>query len=169
MIKKLFSKNLSRANKVFLLIFALLVPQLVGFIGSLFTMTSVQVWYSEIYKPAFTPPSFVFAPVWIVLFLMMGIAFYLVLIEIISGKKATLALLIFGIQLVLNGLWSMIFFGLQNPQLAFFELCVLFVFILLNIWAFARVSKPAAWLLVPYAGWVVFAGFLNFAIWTKLL
>lgn len=142
------------------LIIALLLPQLAGFIGSLFTSPKISTWYSSIIKPSFNPPSWVFGPVWTLLFILMGIALYLVWIE----KDNKKALTFFGIQLGLNTLWSILFFGLQNPLLALIDIFVLEAFILLTIKEFYKVSKKAAYLLIPYILWVSFAIILNFAI-----
>lgn len=156
---------MSGVEKIFLLVFSLLVCQFAGFVGSLFTTPFIDTWYAELVKPSFNPPNWVFAPVWTVLFLLMGVSLYLVLRKVVMGKKAGVALWIFGIQLVVNALWSIIFFGLQEPFLAFLELIVLWGFIVLTIWQFAKISKVAAWLLVPYLLWVSFAGVLNYSIW----
>jgi len=142
------------------LIIALLLPQLAGFIGSLFTTPKISSWYSLIIKPSFNPPNWIFGPVWTLLFILMGIALYLVWIK----KDNKLAITFFGIQLGLNTLWSILFFGLQSPLLALIEIFVLEIFILLTIKEFYKVSKKAAYFLLPYILWVSFAMILNFAI-----
>ena len=143
------------------LIFSILIVQLAGFIGSLFTTTSQGSWYSEIIKPTFNPPNSVFGPVWTTLYLLIGISLYLILISKNSKKTA---LYLFFTQLILNSLWSILFFGLENPLAAFIEIIVLWVIILLTILYFYKINKNAAYLLIPYILWVTFAAILNFFI-----
>jgi len=145
------------------LIISIIICELAGIIGSFFTASSVSSWYAELAKPQFTPPGWVFAPVWTTLYLLMGVAAFLVWTSPVSkGKKV--ALIIFAVQLVLNTLWSIIFFGLRSPLGAFIEIIFLWLAILAAIIAFSRISKPAAWLLLPYILWVSFAAYLNYAI-----
>jgi len=141
---------------------AIIIPFIVSFISSLFTAKTVSTWYPVLVKPFFSPPSWIFGPVWTILFFLMGIALFLIWIKDHKLKKA--ALIIFGVQLVLNALWSVIFFGLQAPFLAFIEIIFLWFFILLTIVYFYNISKPAAYLLLPYILWVSFAVLLNFGI-----
>ncbi len=151
-------------KKTYKLIISLLIPQLAGGLGSVFTAISVKDWYLTLEKPAINPPAWVFGPVWTMLFLLMGYALYLVWIDE-SGKRRTLAYLVFGIQMILNILWSIIFFGLHSPGGALFEMIFLWLAILATIIAFAKISRLAAWLLAPYILWVSFAGYLNYSIW----
>ncbi|MDQ1283917.1 MAG: translocator protein [Patescibacteria group bacterium] len=151
-------------KKIYNLIISLLIPQLAGGIGSVFTVGSVKDWYPVLVKPALNPPSWVFGSVWTTLFLLMGYALYLVWTDE-SGKSKGRAYWFFGIQMVLNALWSIIFFGLHSPGGALLEMVFLWLAILATIIAFAKISKPAAWLLVPYILWVSFAGYLNWSIW----
>jgi tryptophan-rich sensory protein len=144
------------------LIGAIVICQLAGIIGSVFTVSSVGSWYMTINKPSFNPPSWVFGPVWITLYALMGIALYLVWR---SGSRSWLVLGVFGLQLVLNALWSILFFGLQSPGAAFIEIIFLWISIAASIVLFFGISRPAAYLLVPYILWVSFAAVLNFAIW----
>ena len=146
------------------LIISILICQLAGFIGSIFTSSTVSNWYLTLSKPSFNPPSWVFSPVWITLFLLMGISLYLVWIKDINKKIVRIALTFFGIQLILNILWSVFFFGLKSPLLAFIEIIILWIFILITIIKFYRVSKTAAYLLIPYILWVGFAAVLNLLI-----
>jgi translocator protein len=121
-------------------------------------------WYRELAKPSFTPPGWLFGPVWTVLYATMGVAAWLVWRDYgFAGAPAALGL--FVIQLGLNGLWSFVFFGLQRPALAFLELVLLWLTILATLKAFWRHKPPAGWLLLPYLLWVSFAALLNFAIW----
>jgi len=132
-------------------------------LGSVFTARSVGDWYSDLAKPAWTPPSGIFGPVWSLLYLMMGVAAWLVWRK--AGPGATLALALFGVQLALNVAWSALFFGLRSPGAAFAEILALWVLILATLIAFLRVTPAAGYLLVPYQAWVTFAAALNFAIW----
>jgi len=148
------------------LIFSILICQAAGIIGSFFTTSSISSWYSTINKPSFNPPNWIFGPVWITLYIMMGISLFLVWQKgDLHGVSVKKALIFFGIQLALNSLWSIIFFGLHSPMAAFLEIVVLWVFILLTILEFWKISPLAGWLLVPYLFWVTFASILNFSIW----
>ena len=142
---------------------AVVICQLAGIIGSIFTMEAIPTWYATLVKPSFVPPNWLFAPVWTALYLMMGVALYFVVLK--KGKAVDLAVKIFGVQLSLNILWSFIFFGQRNPMLAFFEIILLWLAILLTIVKFDKVSRPAALLMVPYLLWVTFAAYLNYSIW----
>ena len=147
-------------KKFIKLIISIIICQLAGVIGSIFTTSSIPTWYASLNKPEFNPPNWIFAPVWITLFTLMGISLYLVWSKGVNKK----ALTFFGIQLVLNTLWSIIFFGLQNILFAFIEIIILWIAILLTIIYFYRLSKAASYLLVPYILWVSFAAVLNFSI-----
>jgi tryptophan-rich sensory protein len=139
------------------------VPLAIGFTGSFFTNSSD--WYQTLAKPLFTPPSWVFAPVWTVLYLLMGISAFLVWqkgLATAAGKTASAA---FILQLVLNALWVPIFFGAKQPLFAFMDIVVLWLAIAATITSFQKVSKPAAILLVPYMAWVSFATVLNAGIY----
>jgi tryptophan-rich sensory protein len=151
-------------RKIYKLIIALLIPLTAGGIGSFFTASSVRDWYLTLEKPMLNPPSWVFGPVWTALFLLMGYALYLVWTDE-SGKRKRLAYWVFGIQVALNLLWSIIFFGLQSPGGALIEIVFLWLAILATIILFAKFSRLAAWLLVPYILWVSFASYLNYSIW----
>jgi tryptophan-rich sensory protein len=157
-------KNTKKLKKVVKLILAIVICNLAGVVGTFFTSPSVRTWYTTIQRPSFSPPNWVFGPVWTTLFILMGIALFLVWDKGLKKKGVKIALVFFGIQLVLNALWSVIFFGLKSPLGAFIELCVLWVMILATIITFYRVSRPAAYLLIPYIAWVSFAGVLNFMI-----
>lgn len=143
------------------LFLSILICNLAGAIGSIFTMPAIDSWYGNLVKPALNPPSWVFGPVWTLLFILMGVAAFIVYNHGWEKMEVKIALSIFGVQLILNTLWSIIFFGLQNPGLAFLELVLLWMAILFSIISFFRVSKKAAYLLIPYIMWVSFAGYLN--------
>ena len=146
------------------LIASVLVCQLAGIIGSFFTFDSVKTWYLTINKPFFTPPSWLFAPVWIILFTLMGISLYLIWVKKIDFLKKKTALIFFSVQLVLNTLWSVIFFGLKNPLVAFIEIIFLWFAIFLTAVKFYPLNKKASLLFVPYLLWVFFAALLNLFI-----
>jgi len=152
-------------NKFIKIIAAIAICESAGILGAVFTMPSIPAWYRGLAKPAFTPPSWVFGPAWTILFALMGIAAYLVWEKGLAHKGAKAARAMFFVQLALNILWSFIFFGKQNPGGAFVEIIFLWLAILATILAFAKISKAAAWLLVPYIVWVSFAGYLNYSIW----
>jgi translocator protein len=141
---------------------SIVICQLAGIIGSFFTVSSVSTWYVTLNKPFFNPPHWLFGPVWITLYLLMGISLYLIWNN--DGKDSKSALIVFSIQLGLNTLWSLLFFGLKNPLLAFIEIILLWLFIVLTILFFYQKSKTASFLLIPYLLWVSFASVLNFSI-----
>ncbi len=141
-----------------------LVCQLMGVIGSTFTRSSVPTWYAKIQKPEFNPPNWVFAPVWFTLYLMMGTSSYLIWIKGIEKKSVKISLIIFLFQLILNALWTFLFFGLHSPFYAFIDIIALWIVILLVIVNFYKLSKTAGILLIPYILWVSFAGVLNYYI-----
>jgi len=148
------------------LILLIAVCLLTGFLGSLATSTSVNSWYVELSKPSWTPPSWVFGPAWTMLYIMMAVAAWLVWRK---GYTADVrfALTLFGVQLLVNGLWSYLFFGLRWPGGALVDIAVLWVAIAATVIAFARVSQPATWLMLPYLAWVSFAMALNLEIWRR--
>lgn len=139
--------------------------QLAGIIGALFTARSVQTWYTTLQKPSFNPPSWLFGPVWTVLYLLMGIAAYLVWAKGWTVPGVKTALFVFALQLVLNSLWSILFFGVRQPGWAFMEIVVLWAAIAVTIVLFWNISRTAAFLLVPYILWVSFAAVLNYSLW----
>ena len=145
------------------LIGSIVVTQLAGILGAVFTTPSISTWYATVNKPVFNPPNWIFGPVWTLHYLMMGVALYLVIIEKNSANKKV-ALKYFWIQLGLNTLWSIIFFGMQLPALALLEIVILWYMILMTIRKFLPISKTAGYLLVPYILWVSFASVLNLAI-----
>jgi len=134
-------------------------------IASLFTRQAISDWYAELNKPFFTPPDWVFGPAWTVLYLLMALSAALVWQKGLANPLVKIALALYLLQLILNGLWMPLFFGLQMPLLALFEIVLLWSVIVLTIVAFARVSKPAVLLLLPYIVWTSFAAVLNFSLW----
>jgi benzodiazapine receptor len=149
-----------KIKKPKLLLFSILLTQGSGIIGSFATQSSVNTWYRTINKPSFTPPSWIFAPVWTTLFLLMAVSLYLVWI-----KKEKRLVKLFVVHLLVNISWSYLFFGLQNPGLALVALVALLVFVAYLIFRFWKVEKWAGVLLVPYFLWGLFAAALNYAVW----
>jgi tryptophan-rich sensory protein len=135
-----------------------------AFIGGLFTSATVDGWYQTIHKPTWTPPSWVFGPVWTLLYLSMAVAAWLVWRR--RGQaNVSLALTLFFVQLALNTAWSAFFFGFQNPQAAFVDIVLLWCAILVTMIIFWRLNPISGWLFAPYILWVTFAAALNLAIW----
>lgn len=148
-------------KKVLPLLTFILGTQLAGIVGSAFTAPAIDTWYLTLNKPFFNPPNWLFAPVWLMLYLLMAIAAFLVWQK---KPKVTKALRLYVLQLLLNSLWSIFFFGLQIPWLAFLEIIILWVFILLTMLELKKTSRKAYWLMLPYLLWVSFASILNLAV-----
>lgn len=132
-----------------------------GFIGS----ARDNVWFDNLQKPSWNPPNYIFAPVWTTLFLLMAIALWLVWKSNAPEPQKKRAEWLFALQLFLNFWWSVLFFRLESPSLAFADILLMIVIIITTIFQFAKISKTAAWLLVPYISWVSFASLLNYEIW----
>ena len=132
--------------------------------GSVFTASSVKTWYPCLIKPAGTPPPWVFGPVWSILYLLMAAAAWLVWRQRIH-EDVWLALALFMAQLILNGVWSLVFFGLRRPGAALAEIIILLAGIVITAVSFAAFSRLAFWSMTPYCAWVVYASYLNFGIW----
>lgn len=152
-------------KKFLQLIGFIVLAELAGIVGSFSTISSIPTWYATLTRPALNPPSWIFGPVWTTLFALMGVAAFLVFRQGWQKREVKKALAVFVLQLILNTLWSIIFFGLHNIGLALFEIILLWLAILVTIISFYRVSKAAAYLLIPYIAWVSFAIYLNYAIW----
>jgi tryptophan-rich sensory protein len=146
------------------LIISIILCQLAGFIGSIFTGPSIQTWYVTLKKPVFAPPNWLFAPVWITLYLLMGIAAYLIWRRGFDRPQVKTALTFFAVQLILNILWSPAFFGLRSPIVGLIVIIILWIAILLTIRIFIKLSTVAGVLLIPYILWVSVAAILNFSI-----
>jgi tryptophan-rich sensory protein len=151
-------------KKIRQFVICLLIPLLVGLVSSLLTTPSIASWYLTLNKPEFTPPNWLFGPAWTVLFILMGIALFIIWTKGRNHKKFTTALGIFSLQLIFNFFWSLIFFSWHRPDLAFLEIIVLWLLIAINIYYFYKINKTAGWLLVPYLLWVSFAAVLNYAV-----
>ena len=146
------------------LIIAIAVSELAGFIGSIFTISAIPAWYATLVKPALNPPSWIFGPVWATLYLLMGIAAYLVWNKGWNRKDVRVALGVFLLQLVINATWSILFFGLHSPFWALVDIALMWLAIVWTMVLFYKISKPAMWLLLPYVLWVSFAAYLNHSI-----
>jgi tryptophan-rich sensory protein len=150
-------------NKLLKLILSIILCEGVGILGSIFTIPSITSWYLHLNKPTFNPPNWIFGPVWTVLYLLIGISLYLILEKKLKKEKSTI-LLVFSLQLFLNFLWSIIFFGMHLPLAAFVGIAFLWgsiIWLIINFWKF---SKAASLILVPYLCWVSFAAILNLTV-----
>jgi translocator protein len=145
------------------LFFSLIIPQLAGVIGAFFSISSIESWYQTLNKPEFNPPPYVFGPVWTILYLILGISLYLIWSGDHPHKR--LALQLFFLQMVLNALWSPVFFGLESPFLGLWIIVPLWISILICIRVFYTIHRTAALLMIPYLLWVSFATALNTGIW----
>ena len=146
------------------LVFSVLLCQIAGIVGSIFTVPSIPTWYRKLNKPSFAPPNRIFGPVWITLYTLMGVSLFLMLREGLGNPQVQLGFGIFGIQLVLNVFWSFVFFGRKSIFGGLVTIMVLWVAILLTIISFLNVSALAGLLLVPYILWSSFAALLNYQI-----
>jgi benzodiazapine receptor len=153
------------AISVFKLVICIGACLAAGFIGSMFTTPAIPTWYAGLVKPPFSPPNWVFGPVWTTLYVLMGIAAYIVWRKGTGTAQVRSGLTLFTIQLIFNLLWSVFFFGLRSPLAGVIIIVILLVLILLTMIRFFRVSILAGWLMVPYIVWVTFASALNIAVW----
>lgn len=158
-----------KINNILKLIISIGVSELAGVVGSFFTVSAIPVWYAGLVKPALNPPGWIFGPVWIILYALMGVAAWLVWKQLdgadSSGKgKIKAGLVVFGIQLFLNAIWPIIFFGFKDTYGALIDIILLWFAIAYTITIFYQISKPAAYLLVLYILWVTFAAYLNYSI-----
>ncbi len=137
---------------------------LVGFLSGISTSDNISGWYSTLEKPSFNPPNWIFGPVWTFLYILMGIALGKVWSSDSSGKEKNKAIFVFGSQLAVNAIWSIFFFGMQNPLLAFIDIIILIILIVYTIKLFKPIDRMSSWLLYPYLVWVSFATILNLSI-----
>jgi tryptophan-rich sensory protein len=147
-------------NKWIKLIASVLICLAAGLIGSIFTTPSIPTWYASLSKPSFAPPNWVFGPVWTTLYILMGISLYLILNK--GLKNVRMQVIVFGIQLVLNAVWSFLFFGLQSLLYGLVGIILLWISIVITIFSFFKVSRKASFLLIPYIAWVSFATIANY-------
>jgi translocator protein len=153
-------------NKTTKIIVAVVICLTIGYLSGMVTRSAITTWYPTLIKPSFNPPNWLFGPVWTVLYAMMGVSAGLIWHEIEKQKAAVeTALVYFIIQLILNALWSFIFFGLQNPMIAAMEIVILWLMIYETQLKFTKINTIAGYLLLPYLLWVSFASVLNVNIW----
>jgi len=154
-----------RTKDLVSLLIAVFIPQAVGAEAGIATSSSVSTWYPTLAKPPWNPPNWLFGPVWILLYLLMGVAVWLVWRRGIDAPGVRGALILFGAQLLFNLAWSFVFFGLRRVGWGLVEIVATWALILATLVAFYRLRPLAGWLLVPYQLWVTFASALNAAIW----
>jgi benzodiazapine receptor len=147
------------------LIICIIASFAAGGIGSLFTFKAIPTWYAGLKKPPYTPPNWVFGPIWTTLYILMGISVFLVWQKGLATDGAMLAFILFWIQLAFNALWSVIFFGMKSKEGGVIIIIVLWLLILATIIASFRVSGWAGALLIPYIVWVSIASYLNIGVW----
>ena len=153
-------------NKITRILAVVVTCLAVGYFSGIVTRSAVTTWFPTLMKPSFNPPNWIFAPVWSILYVMMGVAAGLVWDRIEAEREVVKkALIFFAIQLALNALWSYLFFGLQNPMLAGLEIILLWLMIFETYIQFAKINKISGYLLLPYLAWVSFAAVLNGSIW----
>lgn len=157
--------NMPPLRTVGLLVLCIAVPLLIGIAGSFYTAPEIPTWYASLNKPSFTPPSWVFGPVWTILYILMGISLFLVVRNGLAAVPVQQGVLLYSAQLALNFLWSVLFFGMHAVFLGLLDILLLFVLIAATIALFLRISRPAAWLLVPYLCWIGFASLVNAMTW----
>ncbi len=157
--------NSNQKFQFFPFIICLIIPLSIGALGGFFTMEAVKTWYTTLNKPSFNPPNYLFGPVWSMLYAIMGVASYLVWKNRKTAKNYKLAAGIYFIQLVLNLMWSFIFFYQQQIGLALIEIIILLVAIIVNSILFYKINKVAGLLYIPYILWVSFASVLTYSIY----
>jgi len=148
------------------LIIALAAPLVIGGLSSISTISSIPTWYRGLSKPPWNPPDWAFGPAWTALYILMGVASWLVWRYGWDNRSVRVALRVFAVQLLLNGIWSVLFFGLRSPGIALVEIGVLWCMILATVVLFARRDLLAGAILVPYLLWVTFASALNWEVWS---
>lgn len=152
-------------KNVLVLLCSIAVCLFAGVVGSIFTYPSIPTWYADLIKPALNPPNWIFGPVWTTLYILMGISLYLIIKKSKPDCAAVTAIVFFVLQLALNSLWSIVFFGNHMLSWAFANIIALWLTILVNIVLFYKLDKWAGILLIPYILWVSFASYLNYAVW----
>ncbi len=147
------------------LIISILLCEIIGISSGLLASASNNSWFDTLNKPIWNPPAYLFGPVWTTLYLLMGISLWLIWKSNSPTTQKNNAVIIFALQLFLNFWWSILFFKFHSPALAFADIILMLILILFTIIQFSKISKPSAWLLVPYIAWVFFATILNYSIW----
>ncbi len=155
----------AKAKSIISFIACILLCQVVGISSAALSNVSDRSWFNELNKPTWNPPGYLFAPVWTVLYLLMGISLWLILRSTAEQKQKVNALILFSVQLFLNFLWSIIFFRFQHIVVAFADIILLDILVIATMLTFYNIKKLAAWLLLPYLLWIVFASYLNYTIW----
>lgn len=150
-------------RKALRLIVSFIVTFAAAIIGSVASIPSIPTWYAALEKPALDPPNYVFGPVWTVLYILIAVSLYMYWNA--AGRSKVRGYVAFGIQLVLNALWSVVFFGLQLPLLGVFVIVLLDIMVVITIILFYEHSRKAAYLLLPYLAWILFASYLSISIW----
>jgi tryptophan-rich sensory protein len=153
--------QLPSARTAGLLILCIAIPLVIGFIGSIATLPAITGWYAGLNKPAFNPPGWLFGPVWTLLYILMGIALFLVVKNGVDTAPVRRAVLVFAAQLLANLAWSFLFFGMHSIILGLLDILLLFFLIVATMILFRRISPVAAYLLIPSICWVTFASLLN--------
>lgn len=158
------STNQSISNSLKLLI-SILLCEAVGIVSGLLSQTNMNEWLATLNKPSWNPPSWLFGPVWTILYALMGLALWLIWKSHADETLKRIALLVFALQLFLNFWWSLLFFRFHSPGLALIDILLMIGVIIITLFRFAPISRKACWLLVPYLAWVCFAAILNYTIW----
>ncbi len=146
------------------LIVSILIVFLAGAVGTVFTLKEITGWYAYLPKPSWTPPNWAFGPIWSTLYVLMGISLFLIWREGLNRKDVQIAVIVFAVQLAINVIWSLVFFGTHNIFGGLILVLILWVAILINIIVFYRISKPAGLILIPYIVWVSIASYLNYSV-----
>ena len=152
-------------NKYFKVFLSIGICLLAGGLGTIFTISSIPTWYATLIKPPFSPPNYLFGPVWTILYILMGISVSIIWLKGTKTKKVRVALMFFGVQLFLNAIWSPVFFGAKSLFISLIIIGLMWLFILKTILTFGKINKTASYLLYPYIAWVSFASILNFSVW----
>ena len=154
----------AKTKNVWLLVFSLALPLLVGFLGSVFVRSNIIAWLVCLEKPVFSPPNWLFIPIWTILLVLMGLAFYLILRDGKNSRYFEKAIIFFGAQLILILYWPLLFFYVYSPFFAFIDIFLLLIIVIFNFYYFYKIKKTAAYLLLPQVIWVTFATVLNYFV-----
>ncbi|MCE5214586.1 MAG: tryptophan-rich sensory protein [Methanobacterium sp.] len=147
------------------LIISILIVFFAGAVGTVYTLPEITGWYASLPKPSWTPPNWAFGPIWSSLYVLMGISLFLIWREGLGRKDVKIAVLVFAAQLVINVIWSLVFFGGHNLFGGLILVIILWISILINIIVFYRIYKPAGLILLPYLIWVTIASYLNYSVY----
>jgi translocator protein len=164
MIRGLWQMDSFSVREIPKLIISIVIVFLAGAVGTVYTLKEITTWYVSLAKPSWTPPNWAFGPIWSTLYVLMGISLFLVWREGLDRKDVRIAILVFAVQLVLNVVWSLVFFATHNIFGGLVLVILLWISILVNIIVFYRISKPAGLILIPYLIWVSIASYLNYSV-----